>query len=313
MSTDASTVIAGPAYVGFDGISIYTEEDIEVSVTKETRDHSVRGFGTIDDTLLDVMAEITVMPAQWVDAHNLIYYSCLSAAIGSRIFGDVDKPIVIQSMTEGKRYTYARGAITTPPPLGLGVEKDLIGSLTLTALKGNATELSAANSIVALSDTAFTDTSFNEEALIHVPYSVAWGASPFNDIETEDGVDVTFDLSLEPVKTDKGGTIDMRVTDLRASATLIPVNLSHANLLEFGKMQGTGVARGTKMGRAFGRDLVMDGGSGAPKVTLKRAIPLDLANRLGTAPHLAGTFNFRSTRTITNGRAGPVAVIETSS
>lgn len=312
MSSDASTTISGPAYVGFDGIVIYTEDDIEVNVRKEIRDHNVSGFGVIDHTLLDVIAEITFRPAQWLDAHLAKFYSCLSAQIGSRIFGNTDKPITIQSITEGKSYTYSRGAITTPPALGLGVEKDLFGSITLTALKANATELSAANSVATIATSAFADTSFAEANLIHVPYSVSWGLAPFAAIETEEGVDVSFDLSLEPVKTDAGGTIDMRVTDLSATASLTPTNLSHDDLLTLSQMQGTNIARGSKLGRSTGKDLVIDGGSGAPKVTLKRAIVLDTNIGFGVSRHLGGSHNFRSTRKITSGAAEAVAVVETA-
>lgn len=309
-TTSASTIIGGPAILTYNGATIYTEEDINVTVTRSVKERNVQGFGRVDDTQLDVITEITCKPAQWKNLTVLFPY--FTMAIGTRIFGDVDKPLVIQSMTEGLKYTYARAAITTQPTIGAGVEKDLLGSMTFTALKGDTNELSTANAIVAIdTDSAFADTSFDPAYLFDLPYSVNWGADPYDAMDTEDGIDITPEATFSDVLTDAGGLIDRRLTNSACMASFIPVGLTHAQLLTLQKIQGT-AARGAKLGSSLGTDLVISAGSGKPQITLYKAYPESSVNRFGVEPHGAGTVSARATRSFTAGAVNAVAQITTA-
>jgi hypothetical protein len=309
---DASTLIGGPAIITFDSAVIYTESDIEVTIKRETRDRNVAAFGNLGKILLDHTVEIKFRPAQFKNLDKLFPF--LATARGTRVFGSTDKAIVIQSITENQRYTYARGAVTGIPSLNLGVTKDgLIGDMTLTALKANATNLHGANSIVALSTTAFSDTSFDVTKLFDVPYSIAYGSAPFATMDSADGIDVSFDLKLENVQTDQGGLVDMRLDDITMKATFEPRGITHANFLTLLAMQGSGVRRGTFLGPNSSTDLVITGDTtGQPLVTLNKAfITEDSAARFGATKDYQGKVTFMASRRITTGAATAIGSVST--
>ena len=311
---DASTLIGGPAIITFDSAVIYTEGDIEVTIKRETRERSVSAFGSLGKILLDVSVELKFRPAQYKNLDKLFPH--LATARGTRVFGSTDKAIVVQSITEGNKYTYARGAVTGIAPLNMGVSKDgLIGDMTLTALKANATNLHGANSIVAVASQSFSDTSFDPTKLFDVPYSVAYGSSPFDAMDTAEGVDVAFDLKLEPVVTDQGGLVDMRLDDIMVKATFEPRGISHANFLTLLAMQGSGVKRGTFLGPNSSTDLVIAGDTaGQPKVTLYKAyIDEDSAARWGATSDYQGKVTFVASRRISTGAASAIAQVSTVS
>lgn len=310
MAFDASTFIGGPAIVTLDGAVYYTEDDIEVTVKREQRARSVAAFGELGKVLLDVTAEIKFKPAQFRYLDKMWPY--FATARGTRIFGNTDKPCVIQSITEGLKYTWSRCAVTAMPSLSMGVQKSsLLGDMTITALKANATNLHAASSLVAEASQAFADTSFSPEYLFDVPYTIAYGGSPFAALDSLDGVDVSVDLKLEPCSTDQGGLGDMRLDDLTVKASFDPRGLSHANLLALQSPQGTGVRRGAFLGPTLSNDLVIAGlEQGQPKVTLYNAyLDGESVTRFSATKDAAGKITLMSSRRITSGAASPVAEI----
>jgi len=307
---DSSTLIGGPAIIIFDGATIYTEDDIEVTIKRETRERSVSAFGSLGKILLDVTAEIKFKPAQYKNLDKLFPH--LNSPRGTRVFGNVDKPIVIQSITEGLRYTYSRGAVTGVAGLDMGVSKTtLIGDMTLTALKANAANLHGASSIVAIASQAFADTSFEVARLFNVPYTITFGSSPFASLDSAEGVAVSFDLKLSDVTTDQGGLVDKRLDDMSVKATFEPRGITHANLLTLLNMQGSGVRRGTFLGPNSSTDLIIAGDTtGQPKVTLFKAFVDESASvRFGATKDAQGPITFMASRRITTGAATPIAEV----
>jgi hypothetical protein len=314
MPFDASTLIGGPAIVTLDSAVYYTEDDIEVSVKRTTRDRSVSAFGMLGKTLLDVVVEIKFRPAQFRNLDKMLPY--LGTARGTRIFGNTDKACVIQSITEGLKYTWSRCAVTTMPNLNLGVSKQtLLGDMVITALKANATNLHAANSIVAQASQSFSDTSFDPAYIFNAPYIITYGADPYDALDSGEGVEVSWDLKLARVETDQGGLVDMRLDDLGAKASFEVRGLTHAQWLTLQKMQGTGVRRGAFMGPTLSEDLVIAGlNAGEPKVTLKKAFPdEDTVTRFSATREAPGRMTFTASRRITTGAAAEIAVVETVS
>lgn len=307
MPQDASLLIGGPAIVTHNGATIYVEKDIKVKVTKDLRRRSVAGFGSLPAKLDDVKVEITFQPSQFKNLNLLIPY--LSTAMGSRIFGNTDLPVVIQSMTEGKKYTFTRGAITKAPKIGLGVKKDNLGEMTITCLKANATELSGAGSVVAIATSSYTDTSFDVTTLFDLSYAIAWGSSPFDAIEAEDGVEVETEYDLAP-RLINGAVVDMALTDLRVKASFTPVNLTHANLLTLQNYQA--IARGTALAPTNANNLVITGPiSGSPLVTLVKAYVADVGVRFSVSDHGSDKVMFEAARTFSSGAAVAVASFST--
>jgi hypothetical protein len=308
MPQDASTVIGGPAIITFNTATFYSEGPVEVRVSKEYKRRTIGGFGSIPAKITDVKAEITFTPSQYKNTNIMFPY--FASAMGTRIFGNTDKPIVIQSMTEALKYTWSRGAVLKSPAFGFGVKKNLLGQMTLTAIKANATELSGATSVVQITDpSAFADTSFDVTKLFDIHYTMSWGGAPFAAIETEDGVDVETEYDLAPVMLD-GAMVDMKLQDVRMRASFIPANLTHANLLTLAKVQG--IDRGTSLSPTGANDLVISGiATGDPKLTLVKAYVTDIGHRFSMSDHLANTFTMEAARTFTTGAANAIATLTT--
>lgn len=244
---DAGDIIAGPAIIKYDGKTYYTTEDISVQITKTFRERNTSAFGTIGQTLLDCTAEITFTPVPDVNylvapggsgsiAQGLLKNLLLN--IGQRIYGGTDKPLVIQSI-DGKEYTFARAAQTNIPTINTGAENDLIGEVTFTCLRANATAPFAANSIVEIDTVAFADTSFDPANAFsgHEIFHSRWGST---DIETTEGVEITFDFTLEDDVTNGGGIRDKGHTNTIINASFTPVGLTDAEYMDLVRPQSKG-------------------------------------------------------------------------
>ena len=310
-STAASTIIGGPALVTFNGATVYVEKDIKVKLVKETKKRTVAAFGTIGEVFMDVKAEISFAPAQWKNLAILQPY--LTALPGTRIFGDADVPLVIQSITEGKKWTWSRCAITKTFDMDFGAKKNLIGEMTITALKANAADWSGATSIVALADNAFADTSFDRTTLFDLPYQVSWLTNPAAEppevqlFDTADGIQVKRSLTLKPVDTDQAGVIDMWLQDQTIEATFKPIGLSHADLLALLNVQGGSLARGRQM-ILDAHDLVIAGANvGDPTATLFAAAVKDSSLLYAPGAHLGDGLTFVVNRQFTSGMPTAIA------
>ncbi|MCC5790964.1 MAG: hypothetical protein JJT75_15140 [Opitutales bacterium] len=311
MKLQSSAIIGGPAYIEHDGALYYTEDNITVQIEKRLKESRASHAGHYDDTLLDVVAQIQFTPKLWRNLSALFHL--LTLPIGGRVMGSVDKPVVIYSVTEGQVYTYSRGAITTMPQLGLGINKTLLGQTTITAIKADGTALSAANSVVALTSESWDpdDEDWDPAKDFDVPYEVKWGSTaPYDSMDTEEGVDVSWDYTLEEISSDLAGLVDMKLTSKRATFDFVPLGLSHAELLALHEIQGTGISRGSKLGATKGRDLIIRGPStDSPQVTAKATFPVNPQLRHGASAHLPGTIQFATSRQPTAGVfADPVTI-----
>jgi hypothetical protein len=286
---DPSTVaILGPCIVTLDGATYYVEKDVKVTVNKSFKGRDLRGsFGTkFDDTLLDVVVDVELQPSMWKDTAKM--FAILGKLPGQRVFGNTDKALEITSITEGLKYTYSRAAILEPPKIGAGVKKDLLGPMKVKCLRASASALSGANSI-------------DSTKLFDVPFAVTYGdGSILGAADTEDGVDLDWEVDTSALESDQVGIYDYKVLGLRGKASLTPVGITAANLLALAKMQGTGVRRGAKMS-TLAADLVLAGlVSGDPTITLANAYPGNSGMQGDVEKNLADKFEFISVRKVTN-------------
>lgn len=307
-TTSAANIIGGPALVTFNGATIYVKGDIKVKLSKETKKQTVSAFGTLGEVFLDVKAEISFAPAQWKNISILQPY--LATLPGTRIFGDTDVPLVIQSITEGKMWTWSRCAITKPFDCDFGAKKQLLGEMTITALKANAGDWSGATSIVALTSNAFADTSFDDTTLFDIPYLVSLATNVPTLFDTEDGVQVKRSLTLKSVETDQAGVIDMWLQDQTIEATFKPVGLAAADLLALLNIQGGSLTRGRRM-VLDAADLVIEGAlPGDPTCTLYSAVLKDSALLFAPGAQLGDGLTFIGHRTFTTGALNPLAAFD---
>ncbi len=308
MAIDRSTIITGPAVIGFNSVTFYSEGDVTVETNIETFDIQSSRLGKIDERMKDpmfkvrfkVLGDITAFATLWPYGATIT---------GASLFTGTDKVLTVQGV-DGELWTFAAAALTKMPEITLSATKPIIGEVEFTCLRTNNTAWSATNSIVAITSGSFTDTTFPAESLILTqPVTMAWGSSPWNAIQTEAGTVVNFNMELKPIETDTDGIVDYRFVKLEVSAKLKPVNTTDAQMLTALGIQGTSAARGRSL-NSVGHDLVLT--TTGFVVTLTKAAIKTSGAMFGATVLRNGEFGFVATRTISAGVASPLFTIATS-
>lgn len=290
-------IIAGPAYIvkqtGTNTSATFkSETDIVVSLEKETKERKASHLGKFDEILLSVRAEIKFKPVEWDNIDVLFPWA--SMRLGQVLFGDTDSKTEIYS-ADGKKYTFHRTAITASSTIGAGVEKDLLGECTITALIGKGKSFSDADAIYSVADNqTFNPPNLDEDKIFSIPYKVLFGET---EIEAEEGVDIEFTPTINERKTDAKGVFDYVFAGYEVSAKFKPTNISESDYNAIAKPNG-GVARGRSL-RTVGADLVVKGDNeGDPMFTLAKAVCAGTQTlTFGIEANRFGELEFRATST----------------
>ena len=289
-------IIAGPAYIvktyGINQTATFkSETDITVTLEKETKERKASHLGKFDEILLAVKAEIKFKPIEWNDISVLFPWTSLT--LGAPLFGDTDQKTEIYS-ADGKKYTFHRTAVTASPSIGAGVEKDLMGECTITALIGSNKAFDDTDAIFSVSTAAFNPPALDENKIFSIPYTVLFGET---EIEAEEGVDIEISATTTERKTDRLGIFDYIFGGYEVTAKFKPTNISEETYNAIAKPNG-GVARGRSL-RSIGADLVVKGDvAGDPMITLENAVCAgSQALNFSTTENRFGELEFRATST----------------
>lgn len=289
-------IIAGPAYIvkqtGANSSAVFkSESDIVVSIEKETKERTASHLGKFDEILLAVKAEIKFKPVEW---DNLaVLFPWTSMRLGQAVFGDTDYKTEIFS-ADGKKYTFHRTAVTQSPSIGAGVEKDLLGECTITALIGTGKSFSDSDAVFSTASGTFSPSDLDEDKIFSIPYTVLFGET---EIEAEEGVDIELSATINERKTDAKGIFDYIFGGYEVSAKFTPTNISESDYNTIAKPNG-GVARGRSL-RSVGADLVIKGDTeGDPMFTLENAVCAGTQTlTFGVGANRFGELEFRATST----------------
>jgi hypothetical protein len=251
---DSSTIIKGPAIVTHDGGVYYSEADISVSMTSEEVELNSSAYGVVDTVRKNVGATIKLTPLCF-DATSLAkLWPYANTLPGTMLCGGTDKPLVIHTLA-GTKYTFARAALTKMPQLRCAIDQGLIGEAEWSCCVETGADLDDAESLVAITAAAFADTSFDKSKILRGPYTLAWG-STFDEILTEAGITVDFAMTANAEAVDGMGIVDWSAGAIGATASFIPVGVSHADFLTLQTVQGAGNGIGSR-GSARANDLVI--------------------------------------------------------
>jgi len=269
MSFDPATLIAGPAIITHDSQVYYSQGDISVVAVLATWDVNTSMHGPIDRRLKSRAYDISFTPAGEVENFDK-YFPYSGSNIGAGIFAAVDKDLVIQTLA-GQKYTFARAAMTKMPGLNLGTGTTAFSDMSFRALLKGSAEATTADSFVALAASAFSDTSFDETKITSPGYTAAFGADPYDAIESMDGFRVEFALSFREHTVDRYGLVQMRLSGIQVTARFTPTGLTEAQWDALVIPDGAdAVIPGQSLAKA-GTDLVISEGAGSPKVTISKA------------------------------------------
>jgi hypothetical protein len=294
MDTLTSTsIIRGPAIVTHDGATHYSEGDIIVTFTEESVALPSSAFGEVDTLRKSVVATIKFTPLMYSAALAAKLWPYAATTPGTMLCGAVDKPLVIHTLA-GTKYTFARAALTKMPGLKLAVDQSLIGEVEYSAVVATGADLVDADAILKVETAAFADTSFDRASILRGPWAVTLGSTT---LYTEAGITIDFAMQTNPEAVDGMGIIDWSMKDVTATASFVPVGLSHADWLALQKMQGAGNGIGSR-GSARGLTLGVAGTGFA--LALTGCSPTSGETRFGDA-RLPGTLQLKAHRTFTSG------------
>lgn len=289
-------IIAGPAYIvkktGANSTAVFkSETDITVELTKETKERRASHLGKFDEILLAVKAEIKFKPIEWDNLSVLFPWTEMK--LGQALFGDTEYDTKIYS-ADGQLYTFHKTAITSSPAIGCGVEKDLLGECTITALISSDKTFADTDALYSRTAATFNPPALSEDKIFSIPFKVKYGTT---EVETEEGVDIELSVSTAERKKDSVGLFDYIFTGLEATAKFKPTNCTEAQYEALAKPQG-GVGRGKSL-RSISSDLVIFGeNTGDPKFTLTKAVNAGSQTlTFGVEAARFGELEFRATST----------------
>lgn len=302
-------IIRAPAVLKKGNTVIYTEENIVVKTEISTVEGKNAIHGKYDEFDDNVIHTITFKPAAQATAayFDLLYPAAYRNPVqGASIYGTTPDDIIIWTKS-GEQHTYKAGALTGMPDLGFGAVLSIFdGEATLIAL-GSATEdRDTEGHFATFAAAVFNDVSFDQTKDIRAPYTVSWGAAPFDSIVTEGGVKVKHDLQLGDDVTDARGLIGKYITGLIVTASFTPQGITAEQILTAMGVQGEGARRGRSRG-SLGRDLIITTGiAGEPYYKLFNCVLKGSTSQFGVTANNLGELSLQSVLKITNGASTPI-------
>ena len=264
--------VGGPCKIVDGGVSIYFEKEVVITPKPTWRGLPSAVAGEEDDTLVDLVYEITGTPmAVWTAPWRGVLlpatlHSFLST--GARLIGAVNRTVsVIGSDSNG--FDFTRAILTKMPGIGMGLGLSLYDSCTWTAFIGQGNALTDANAFYVPNGTAWSQADYpltHEEEM----FTAAWGANAgFTNLFSEGGFKLAHESKLDPVKQGNV-TVDMRVNGYRAMTSFLPQQPTTAQLKAALAMDGAGGGLGSRRS-ANAADLVIAGS--AATITHKSCAP----------------------------------------
>lgn len=221
MTIDRTTIISGPALVQYDSQTFYSKGDITLKTIVNRTQINTSAFGIIDERATDKRIEVVFEPAgQFTDALAAVLWPYASTLPGESVFGAADKELVIWGR-DGQKHTVKNARVTTMPNIQFGTTKTTIGSITFTGLVANSSDPTAIASYYTVAAADYPgDTTFDPGQIWTLAPTVLIGLTEY---ETQDGIDVSFSVGMRDEMVDGIGTVDMKIGNVEATATFIPI------------------------------------------------------------------------------------------
>jgi hypothetical protein len=149
--------------------------------------------------------------------------------MGASIYGSTDKNLVIVSVD--KTYTILNAQITQMPTISCSATKTAFGSVQFTGLLKKDGDPQNIEDYYTTTTGASIGTGFDPSLIVTAPYTATLGAlDPFL---SQDGFEISFDLSLNPVVVDGVGTVDMSMGNLGCNISCIPTGIDQLDFDTF--------------------------------------------------------------------------------
>lgn len=305
---DRTKIIEGPAVVIYKGITFYIKDSIVWTLGISSFDIQTSVHGVVASRYDDIVSKLTFTPAGVWTNYVQLWKPWETPVMGSSLLGAADSNVVIHTIA-GQKFTIKAAGISKIPSLKLSAVQTPTGQAEISAVGENNVAWSASSKRYVQEAEAFVDSGFNPDEIITQPYTCSFGAAtPWNNFETEDGVEISFDMKYQPRKTDKSGTVDLRLSGFGVTAKFTPVGISEEQYNSLIGIQGTGVSRGATIGG--GANTLIVAGEGV-HFRLYGAVPVDGGLRFDTSSNRCAPITLRAVRQYVGGAMKPLYYIGT--
>ncbi|MDR2981990.1 MAG: hypothetical protein LBV12_07050 [Puniceicoccales bacterium] len=304
MGIDRQTIIIGPGYLTYDGISFLSSENITVDIPRTLFQVTSNGYGDIDSRTEDMQIAVNCTPLQWTNLDMFFPYA--NQQIGTSVYGGTDRPLsIIPRNGANSGIVLANAAVTTMPTITLSAIKPALGQMTFTGLIANNADPNDPASYFTTGDVG----TFPNYDLAKIPneiYTGNWGTA-LQNFGAYEGFVIEPQLNLEDVKPDDYGTVDKILTSLGCTVRVTPMNLTYAQILAAFTTSGIGKTLQKN-------DLIVQGKStGSPMFTLKNTLLESSGGVYGNNARRVGEVLFRNVRKGSAGVLEPLWTIGTVS
>lgn len=292
----------------FGGETFYSKGDITMKPVISSFDVETSRFGKVDSRQASRAWEISFEPlGVWTAGILAVLFPYATSALGSSVFGATDSALVVHTLA-GKQWTFHNAAVTTMPSIRASVKQTLLGAVTFTALLKKDTAASAADAYFTVASVAYPgDTGWDACDIKTLAYTSAWGSSPWDDFDTEDGWEIGFDLQLRDEEVDGSGVIDKTFQDLTVTASATPIGPTPEEVATAMDIQGAALGACQANG---GVDLNVYATGVYVRVYSAQLDDTDLGH--GTDRKTVGKCDWMARRTVTAGALDPLFYVGTA-
>ena len=214
---DRTTILRGPCKVTYDSQTFYSKAGVVLTTTNSTFDKETDAYGIVSKSKTDLTIVIEFEPVGEIEALAVLFPHG-NTAMGASIYGNTDKNLVIVSAE--KTYTILNAQITQMPTISCSATKTAFGSVQFTGLLKKDGDPQNIEDYYTTAGGASIGSGFSPQLIYTAPYTATLGAmTPFF---SQDGFEISFDLSLNPVVVDGIGTVDMSMGNLGCNISCIP-------------------------------------------------------------------------------------------
>jgi hypothetical protein len=297
---DRTTIVRGPCKITYDGATFYSKGGVTFTATNSSFDKETDAYGPVGKIKTDFQVVVEFEPVGEIEALTTLF-PYASTAMGASICGATDKPLVIVSASA--TYTVLNAIVTQMPSLRLSATATAFGSVQFTGLLKKEGDPSNLEHYYTIGAGASIGVAFDTSKIVCGAYYCDLGA--FDEVYSESGFEVSFDLSMNPVIVDGFGTVDMSLTSLGSNLSFIPTGIARADLEVL--LEGTGPG-----GNVSGIDFIsiQTPTVGGIILEFRSGELIDIQDRFSPTDNRLGTINITATREIASGVPEPLFTIE---
>ena len=235
------TIIQGPAVVVLDSQYIYTEGDITLKISRDTFNPKSQ-LGNLGARFKSQKTVLSFKPVGIFNAtvfgkvcpYGTAAETVSSGAAAMPGFPVCTKTVVVHSIIQDKKWTFAKAGVTKMPSINLSANKTAFGDMEITAIGDVSKQPSAADFSHVISSTAAWSTGMTEADIVTLPWSLAVGSrgAPFDAIGAQEGFEISLDMSTKEIMDENVGLAAIILENVEPKITFAPNNLASAEIDE---------------------------------------------------------------------------------